>query len=263
MNLALQLVLAIGCMSLVMTSLWFLQRRTGDAGIVDVAWGLGVGCLAIFFCVVNAGLPARRVVIACLAMAWAVRLSAHVLRRVLQLPEDGRYQKLKSEWGASASAKMFRFYQFQALASVLFALPMLIAARNPSAWGFFDLLGVVIWTIAIGGESLADYQLDQFRDNPENKGQVCQQGLWRYSRHPNYFFEWLHWWTYVCFAVGAAWGWLTIAFPLAMLYFITRVTGIPPTEAQAVRSRGDAYREYQRTTSAFFPWPPHKPKAVG
>ena len=105
---------------------------------------------------------------------------------------------------------------------------------------------------------LADRQLSAFRMNPANRGQVCRQGMWRYSRHPNYFCEWLHWWAYVLLAVGAAGGWLNVLGPVLMLYFLHKVTGIPPTEAQALKNRGEAYREYQRTTSIFFPWPPKK-----
>ena len=116
----------------------------------------------------------------------------------------------------------------------------------------------MIWLIAVSGESLADWQLSAFRHDPANAGQVCQRGLWRYSRHPNYFFEWLHWWAYVCLAAGSPWGGLALAGPAAMLYFLLKVTGVPPTEAQALKSRGDAYRQYQRTTSVFFPWPPQR-----
>ncbi len=133
---------------------------------------------------------------------------------------------------------------------------MLLASRNQTELGVLDIIGCFIWWIAVMGEGIADKQLADFRMQSENKGKVCQRGLWRYSRHPNYFFEWMHWWSYVCFAWFAPWGWLSIGAPLAMLYFIFFVTGIPPTEAQAIKSRGDAYREYQRTTSAFFPWPP-------
>jgi steroid 5-alpha reductase family enzyme len=244
-------------MAIVMTVLWQVQRRSGDAGIVDVAWGLGVAVIAVVFALwTDQGNTSRRVAVAVVALVWALRLSGYVLRRVLTLPEDGRYQTLKEQWGGAAQVKMLQFYQMQAAASVLFALPMLIAMRSEAAWSLWDTLGCVVGLVAIAGESWADWQLSAFRAKPENKGKVCQQGLWRYSRHPNYFFEWVHWWAYVCFAPYAPWGWLTLLFPLTMYYFITQKTGIPPTEEQALKSRGDAYRQYQRTTSAFFPWFP-------
>ena len=113
---------------------------------------------------------------------------------------------------------------------------------------------MVIWLIAVGGESVADWQLKQFRGNPANKGKICQQGLWCYSRHPNYFFEWLVWVSFFVFALGAPWGWTSVFCPALMLFFLLRVTGIPMTEELSVRSKGEAYRQYQRTTSPFVPW---------
>jgi steroid 5-alpha reductase family enzyme len=243
-------------MAFVMAALWQWQRRSGDAGIVDVAWGLGVAALATGYAVVSDGHPTRRFVVALLAILWAVRLSGYILVRVMTLPEDGRYQTMKQEWGGDAQRKLFAFFQMQALASVIFSLPMWFAVRGKEPLSGWDFAGILLWFIAIGGETIADRQLAIFRGNPGNRGMVCNIGLWRYSRHPNYFFEWLHWWSYVLLSIGASWGWLTLIGPLLMLYFILYVTGIPPTEAQALRSRGDAYREYQRTTSPFVPWFP-------
>lgn len=257
--------LMIGCgwlaMALVMTICWLIQRRTHDAGIVDAAWTFGVGLLAVAFCWGSDGDLSRRIVVALLSLAWSLRLGGYIVYRLATLPEDGRYQQLKQQWGTNAQTRLFFFYQFQALGAVLFALPMLLAAQNSQPWGIADYCGLGIWLFAIAGEAIADQQLAHFRASSQNRGQVCRIGLWNYSRHPNYFFEWLHWWAYVLLASGASWGWLSIFAPLAMLYFITQVTGIPPTEAQAVRSRGDAYREYQRTTSPFFPWPPKQSSA--
>ena len=246
-------------MSLTMFVLWLVQLRTSDAGIVDVAWGLGVGVLSLFFAWgVDSGDLTRRILIASLALIWALRLSLYILWRVLTAEEDGRYTTLKKDWGSKAQLKMFLFYQYQAIASLLFALPMLIASYSTEEIGVFDYLAVTVWLIAIVGESLSDYQLAKFRGNPVNQGQVCSQGLWRYSRHPNYFFEWLHWSTYVFLSIAAPWGWLTVLGPILMLYFILYVTGVPPTEKQALQSRGDRYLEYQKTTSVFFPWMPKK-----
>jgi steroid 5-alpha reductase family enzyme len=253
----LMILIGWATMALIMAAMWLAQRRTGNAGIVDVAWTLGVGALGFFFAAGSSdGNLERRVAVSALVMIWALRLGGHLLIRVLTLPEDGRYQSLKREWGDSAQTRMFRFYQFQALGSVLFALPMLLAAHGAHPFGALDWCACGIWLLAFVGEAAADRQLARFRASPENNRRVCRAGLWRYSRHPNYFFEWLHWWAYVVFAIATPWGWLSLSAPLSMLYFITRVTGIPPTEAQALKSRGEAYRRYQRTTSAFIPWPP-------
>ena len=246
-------------MALVMAGLWAIQRRTDNAGIVDIGWTFGVGALAIFFCVASTeGHIKRRLLVAILAGWWALRLGRHLIRRVSSEPEDGRYRDLKSRWGEHAQPRMFWFFQFQAIACVLFALPMLVAAQVAEPPDVWCLLGVVVWFVAMQGETIADGQLARFRPDPSNRGQVCQVGWWRYSRHPNYFFEWLHWWSYVFLAISHPWGWLSIAAPLAMLYLFVFVTGIPPTEAQSIRSRGDAYRAYQATTSPFFPWPPRR-----
>lgn len=258
MNLWLLLLVAWAAMTLVMSGLWFVQRVRGDAGIVDVAWGLGVGLLAALFAwQSSAGDVLRRQLVAGLALLWSLRLSGHILLRLVRLPEDGRYQALKDRWGPQAQRKLFAFFQVQALWSVLFAIPMLVAARNPvPAPTLFDLAGVAVWVIAVAGEAIADRQLSAFRLDPAHRGRVCRRGLWRYSRHPNYFFEWVHWWAWVLLAVGSPAWWVTWLGPALMIYFLFRVTGIPPTEAQALKSRGEAYRDYQRTTSAFFPWPP-------
>jgi steroid 5-alpha reductase family enzyme len=238
-----------------MALLWGVQRARGNAGIVDVAWSLATGILGAWFAYVAGGLDARRAIVAGMVLIWGVRLGAHLWHRVSSEREDGRYRQMREEWGASFQPKMFLFFQVQALWAMMFALPMFAAARNEAPLGWFDLLGVLFWIVALSGESIADRQLARFRSDPANRGRVCRDGLWRYSRHPNYFFEWLHWWAYVWLAIGSPLWWLPIAGVAVMYLFLTRVTGIPPTEAQALRSRGDAYREYQRSTNAFFPWP--------
>jgi steroid 5-alpha reductase family enzyme len=238
-----------------MAVLWGVQRARGNAGIVDVAWSLATALLGAWFAYVADGLDARRLMVAAMVVVWGVRLGGHLWQRVASEREDGRYRRLRDEWGASFQSKLFGFFQVQALWAVMFAAPMLAAARNAAPLGWLDALGVLIWLVALAGESIADRQLARFRANPGNRGQVCREGLWRYSRHPNYFFEWLHWWAYVFLAIGSPLWWLPILGVVVMFLFLTRVTGIPPTEAQALRSRGDAYRAYQQTTNAFFPGP--------
>lgn len=234
--------------------LWWHQRSTRDATSVDVAWSMGLAALASYYPWLVEGDPTRRAVVATLGVLWAGRLAWHLLTdRVLgHEEEDGRYRALREHAGEHEQTVFFFFYQGQAAIAVLFSLPMLAAMRGgplgPLAW-----VGVAVWAIAVGGETIADRQLAAFRADPSTKGRVYRRGLWRYSRHPNYFFEWLHWWAYVLISGGA---WLSWIGPVGMLLFLFRVTGIPYTEKQALRSRGEAYREYQRTTSVFVPWPP-------
>jgi len=244
----------------IMTVLWLVQRRTGNAGIVDVGWTAGIGLLGLFFAATSGGFPPRRVLVAALIGIWSARLAFYLLRdRVVGRPEEGRYRTLREKWGSAVERKLFVFFQIQALAALFFALPILVIAHHPvDRWTAWDLAGVLIWCISVGNTILADRQLARFKRSPQNRGKTCREGWWRYSRHPNYFFEWLHWWSYVALAVGATYWWATLLAPAAMLYFLLRVTGIPPTEAQALASRGDDYRRYQQTTNAFVPWFPKK-----
>jgi steroid 5-alpha reductase family enzyme len=256
------LIIGVVTGQLAFVMIWFLQRKINDASVADVFWSLTVASIGLFYCSVGFGLPARKLIVGILIFTWAFRLSFHLFNRWVKLPEDRRYTALKEQWGTTAQVRMFRFYQFQALGCALFALPVFFAANNNSDLSWLDFIGVAIFLVSMVGEATADRQLDQFKNKPANKGKVCKTGLWSYSRHPNYFFEWTHWFSYVFLAVTTSWGWISIIAPIAMYYFLTQKTGIPTTEAQAIRSKGDAYREYQRTTNAFFPWPSRSSSAV-
>jgi steroid 5-alpha reductase family enzyme len=255
-----QLLLGWLIVALVMLVLWLIQRRTRNAGIVDVGWASGIGVLGVLFAVTADGWLNRRILVGVLVGAWSARLAIYLLLdRVAGRPEEGRYRTLRQKWAAAADRNLFVFFQAQALLDVLFALPILIVAHHRAPqWTGWDMAGVLIWIVAVGNTVLADHQLARFRRRPENRGKTCRDGWWQYSRHPNYFFEWLHWWSYVALAVGAGYWWVTLLAPAVMLFFLFKVTGIPPTEAQALASRGEEYREYQRTTSVFIPWFPKR-----
>ena len=240
---------------------WLIQFKLGDSGIVDVFWGASVASVGVFFCASTSGDLTRRLVAGILISVWAFRLSYYLWVRWKSHDEDPRYTALKQKWGRQAQLRMFRFYQMQAAGAFLFALPLLVAGLGTKPWGWLDWAAVAIWAVAIFGEAISDYQLHRFRQQSQNQGEVCQVGFWKYSRHPNYFFEWLHWWTYVLLALRAPLGWLTILAPVAMWFFLNRVTGIPHTEIQATKSRGEKYRTYQQTTNAFFPWFPKQNSA--
>jgi len=162
-------------------------------------------------------------------------------------------------WARHLQLKFLVFFLFQAALDVVLATPFLVAALNPrSGLSWPELAGVAVWAFAFAGEVTADRQLERFKRDPVNRGQVCDVGLWRYSRHPNYFFEFLIWVGFALFAWPSPWGWLALVSPALILYFLLRVTGIPATEAQSLRSRGDAYRRYRQSTSPFVPWFPKR-----
>ena len=245
-------------LSVAMAALWIVQRRTGNAAIVDAGWAGGLGLAAIAAAAFGDGDPVRRALVAIAGGVWGVRLGAHLLAdRILGKPEEGRYVALRKAWGARTQVGFLLFYQAQALLAGFLAAPFLYAAhdREPGP-GLRDLAAISLWLVALAGEAVADRQLAAFKADPATKGRVCRRGLWAWSRHPNYFFEWLVWCAFALLASGAPGGVVAWGAPAAMLYFILRVTGIPPTEAQALRSRGDEYRRYQREVSAFLPLPP-------
>ena len=255
------LLLSLAIVSLAMVLLWLWQLKSKRADWVDAAWAGAIGVLAVLYAIFGDGSVEKRVLVAIVAGTWAFRLASHLASRLAShSDEDGRYQAMREHFGDRANAFFLIFFLAQALIAWLFALPAWVVANDPSSsLTIWVILGVAIWLISLAGESLADRQLDAFRRNPDNRGKVCQVGLWRYSRHPNYFFEWLHWFSYPLMALGAPHQWLTWLGPVIMLLFLFRLTGIPYTEKQALKSRGDAYREYQKTTSVFFPWPPKQP----
>ncbi|MEO6967898.1 MAG: DUF1295 domain-containing protein [Rhodanobacteraceae bacterium] len=241
--------------ALMMTLGWRWQRRHTNIGIVDALWATGLGGAAVLLALLGAGAFWPRLLLALLGGLWGLRLATHLWKRVRGEPEDGRYRQLRAHW-QSDQLKIWWFFQFQAALIVLFALPFIAVARNPAVSIGWLIVGAAIWLLSVAGETVADRQLARFRADPAHQGKTCREGLWRYSRHPNYFFEWLHWFAYVALAIGSPLWWLALAGPIVMFVFLRFVSGIPYTEAQALRTRGDDYRAYQRETPMLFPWFP-------
>lgn len=240
---------------LMMTLGWRWQRRHTNIGIVDALWAAGLGGAAVLLALLGTGAFWPRLLLALLGGLWGLRLATHLWKRVRGEPEDGRYRQLRAHW-RSSQLKIWWFFQFQALLIVLFALPFVAVACNPLVATPWLIVGAAIWLGSVTGETIADRQLARFRADAAHHGKTCRDGLWRYSRHPNYFFEWLHWFAYIAFAIGSPLWWLALAGPVMMFVFLRFISGIPYTEAQALRTRGDDYRAYQRDTSMLFPWFP-------
>lgn len=237
---------------------WYVQYRRRDATLVDALWAAGLAVAAVVLAVFGRGAPWPRAALALAGGLWGLRLAIHLARRAHGGPEDGRYQSMRRHWQGAVQLKFFIFFQIQALVVVLFALPFVAVAANRQTCLAWLLAGACIWGISVVGEALADRQLVRFRADPAHRGHTCRRGLWRVSRHPNYFFECLHWLAYVAFAIGSPLWWLSWVGPVAMYVFIRWFSGVPWTEMQALRSRGADYRAYQRETSVLIPWFPKK-----
>jgi len=244
---------------LLFTLTWLLSLKLNNFSFVDVTWSYSLAVMAPLYALLGGGFTERKIIAVTMGVLWSVRLGTYLLFRVKghHPHEDVRYTVLREKWKDGLATNFFFFFQAQALLIVLLAVPVLLACLNPAPeLNLIEMAGAIVWLMGLSGEALSDAQMKRFKSDPASKGKVCQVGLWRFSRHPNYFFESLVWWGFWLFACGSPWGWITVYAPALILYFLLRVTGIPLTEECAVKSKGDAYREYQRTTSAFVPWPP-------
>jgi steroid 5-alpha reductase family enzyme len=243
-------------MLIIFALVWAIGVKIRNYSFLDAAWSYGVAVLAPLYAAVGLGHTERKLAFTVLGVAWSLRLGTYLFLRVLKHhpKEDVRYEGLRQRW--PGSGMFLVFHELQALLIVLFSLPFLLAAWRQMPLQIIDLTGLGIVLVALLGESIADRQMKHFKHDPANQGRVCDAGLWRYSRHPNYFFEFLVWVGFAIASLDTPHGWITLICPVLMYYFLTKVTGIPLTEEYALKSKGDAYREYQRTTSAFIPWFP-------
>lgn len=239
-----------------MALLWVLERRWRDASHVDAGWSAGIGLAGLAYALIGDGDAQRRTLIAALALLWSLRLTLHlVFDRLIGRPEDGRYAMLRRKWQPDDGRWFFVFFQAQAAFVVIFSLPFLVLAADPRPLDLRDAIGATWFVLSFALVVLADRQLAAWRRRPAATGRTCRSGLWAWSRHPNYFFEWTLWWSWVVMASG--WSVAITAFvPLFLLFLLLRVTGIPYNEARALESRGDDYRAYQREVSPFIPLPP-------
>jgi steroid 5-alpha reductase family enzyme len=259
-------------MVVVMAAAWLTQRRLRNAGWVDVFWtfgtGIGGAVCALFPLSGEPGPGWRAWLVAALVLAWSIRLGGYVALRVARSPdEDVRYVRFRAEWAPDFDRRMFWFLMCQAPAAAVLDGCIMLAARNPAPdFRVLDALGLLVLAGSVAGEALADRQMHRFRADPANKGRVCELGMWGWSRHPNYFFEFLAWVGYPLLALNLSgawpWGWAAWLGPAAMGYFLVKATGIPPLEREMLASRGDAYRDYQARVSAFVPLPPKRSKVA-
>lgn len=254
-------VLIVGvAMILLFAGAWWWCLQLDNFSPVDAFWAFGIGICALYFVATGSADLSKRLLAGGLAVTWSLRLGGHLQARIRRHhpSEDSRYQKLREVWEGRVPRSFFWFFQAQALSVVLLAMPFFLISKDGSGWGAWEWVGLIVTVCGLVGESLADRQMDRFKEQNSDSRAVCREGLWNYSRHPNYFFEFVIWVGFFLLACGSQWGWLTFYAPACILFLLLKVTGIPPTEASAVQRKGDAYRDYQATTSPFIPLPPKK-----
>lgn len=245
---------------LVMALAFALQRRTGNSGWVDTLWTFGTGGVIAVGLLAGLSHAWRAPILAALVLLWALRLGAHIALRSAKVADDPRYADLMRQWGPDAPRRLFLFLQVQAVASLILALSVFGAAANPRPPGWLDALALLVALGALVGEAISDRQLKAAKAAGER---LCQRGLWGWSRHPNYFFEFLFWCALPLFAFssgGPLWpGVLSLLAPLQMYWLLAHVSGVPPLEAHMLRKHGAAFEAYQARVSVFFPLPPKIP----
>lgn len=246
----------------VLTVVWAVSLTLKDASVADVCWGLGFVLLVWLDVARSPELTPRSWLVAVLITLWGGRLSLHIFRRNRGLGEDLRYRAMRASHGpAFWWQSLFVVFWLQGALLWFVALPVLVAIRAPQPAGLtvVDFAGLVIFAVGFGFEVVGDYQLARFKNNPVNRGKVLDSGLWRYTRHPNYFGDATLWWGVYVVAVATPGGWLTLLSPLLMTLLLMRVSGVTLLE-DSLKASKPGYREYIARTSAFFPWFSHVPR---
>lgn len=240
----------------IMIASWILANFLNFYSFVDVSWAYGIGLISLAYAFFGSGHFEKRFLVLIISAIWSLRLGTFILLRLKEkFPvEDKRYGKLKQKWNGKIKEKFLIFFIFQGISQPILCMPFLLASTNPNPISWIELTSLMVCLIGIIGESTADFQMRLFKKNPENKNLVCNKGLWMFSRHPNYFFEWVIWCGISILGISSSHGYLSLISPILMFLLLNFVTGVPPSEEQSILSRGDLYREYQKKTNRFFPW---------
>lgn len=238
-----------------MTLVWIFYRFNKNAGIVDLAWAFSfIITLGISYQFGEAPFISKALLIV-LVFPWAFRLFWHLTERFNFKVEDPRYTKIRENWGGDPSGlKFLGMFLTQGVLVAVISLPFYIIASD---WtldvGIFSIIGFIVAIISFFGESIADKQLRVFKKNPDNRGRICDRGLWSMTRHPNYFFEWMFWVGIFIFALDSDYGYLAIISPAIMYYLLRYLSGIPMLEAYMARSKKEAWEIYKARVPEFFP----------
>ena len=257
-DLSTTLSLTAAAVAALMISIWLLSVSKRDASIVDVGWGPGFALIGLVACAVSDGAPARRALVTGLTLVWGLRLGGYLAWRAWGKPEDFRYQAMRRHWGARFPlVSLFTVFTLQGVLMWIVSLPIQLAqvAREPATLGVFDALGVGLWLVGMFFESVGDWQLARFKADAASAGRVMDRGLWRYTRHPNYFGDCVVWWGLFAIALGVPGGAWSIVGPVVMTVLLRRVSGVTLLERSLVKRR-PGYAEYVARTNPFIPGPP-------
>lgn len=254
------LIAAAGAVFIYMTAVFLIALLKKDNSIVDIAWGLGFVLVALVTFFLKAGFEARHVLITLLVAVWGIRLASHIYRRNRGRGEDFRYAKWRKEWGRWFIPRSFlQVFMLQGIFMLLISSPVVLVNHSlEKELSPFDALGAVLWLVGFTFEAVGDHQLKRFKQLPESKGRLMMTGLWRYTRHPNYFGEAALWWGVFLIALAVPGGWVSIVSPLTISFLLLKVSGIPLLEKKY--EGNEQFAAYARRTSPFFPWFPKKIK---
>jgi steroid 5-alpha reductase family enzyme len=252
------LIIETAVIMLYMTAWFFVAQAWRRNDIADILWGTGFIVTAITAMIVSDGITVRGLLAALLVTLWGIRLAIHIYMRNRGKPEDPRYRKWREDWGGQAVIRaFFQIFLLQGMLMIIISLPVtfiIFSGQHP--FSVFDILGVFVWTTGFAFEAAGDYQLVQYKRDPSSSGKIMTQGLWAYTRHPNYFGEVTLWWGLYIIALSVPAGWATILGPLTITFLILKVSGIPLLEEKY--EDNPEFQAYKRRTSAFFPLPPRK-----
>jgi steroid 5-alpha reductase family enzyme len=254
-------LVGLGVAGVYVVAIWLLSLALRNASIIDIFWGPGFALLAgAYALLAEDGYSGRQVFVVVLTAAWGLRLGGYILWRNAGHGEDYRYQKMRENAGdAFWWRSLFTVFLLQGVMLWIVAWPLLVAVHSddPDHLTITDFIGAAVWLTGFLFEAVSDFQLARFKADPTNKGKVMDRGLWRYSRHPNYFGNATLWWGLFIIAAGTTWGIATVFSPLLMTFLLTRVSGVALLE-RTIKKRRPEYEEYERRTSAFIPLPPKR-----
>jgi steroid 5-alpha reductase family enzyme len=248
--LGVSLAIVMGLMFL----LWIVYLIKKNVNVVDIGWGVSFILTVLVYFALGDGYFWRRLLILILVSIWSLRLVTYLMER-FSFQKEPRYQQILQSTARHINLKVLALFLLQGFLVVVLSLPFALMSQN--VLPFFtapEVFGLLLWMGGVLGETVADDQLYRFKQNPNHENQVYEGGLWRYCRHPNYFFEWVIWIAYFIIALSSPLGWLAVISPILMLYLLLKVSGVPLAEAEALQTKGDAYKNYQKRTSVFFPW---------